>query len=106
MGATMGHVLGMPNGAAWLPAPGVNVFSMPLTAHDASGQPLQVPRERTVSAREPSSYPRSRPWPDYGSAHASSACWQVGIAVEEPFLTQLLHDSWINMQERSTQGVR
>ena len=42
VGSTMGHVMGMPDGAAWLPAPGVNVFSMPLTAHDATGQPVQV----------------------------------------------------------------
>jgi len=61
MGTTMGHVLGMPNGAAWLPAPGaVNVFSMPLTAHDATGQPLQVPHDHAVSTHPSQSHIQAR----------------------------------------------
>ena len=86
MGSTMGHVLGMPNGAAWLPAPGaVNAFSMPLTAHDASGQPLQVSHEHTVSARVSSSHSRCRPWPDPGSATRPMHAGNLASPSDEPF---------------------
>ena len=42
MNAALAPMLGMPNAAAWLPAPDMNVFSVPLTAHDTTGKPLQV----------------------------------------------------------------